>query len=243
MRYLIEFSYDGSKFYGFQRLNDQPTVQKRLEEALTKINKSPVMIKGAGRTDRGVHAKGQCAHFDLHVMISSEGLLSVLNKMVGPYIYITKCRTVSSDFHARFLVKEKTYRYRIYLGKFDPFLFDYYYECSYGLDVDLMKQASKYFLGGHNFENFVSGERDHYNAMIYQIDFQMDGEFLDIIFVGKSFYRYMVRNLVGALIDVGRGKRKMEDIKTALNVFPYVNRFSTAPSNGLYLEKIRYEDN
>lgn len=242
MRYFIEFSYDGSKFYGFQRLNNQPTVQKKLEEALSKINKSPVTIKGAGRTDRGVHAKGQCAHFDLKFDFLPQNLISILNKMLEPSIHIIRCKKVSSDFHARFLVKEKTYCYKVFVGEFNPFLFDFCYECPYQLNFDLMKQASEYFLGAHNFENFVSGEREHYNAIISQIEFQMDGDFCNIRFVGKSFYRYMVRNMVGALIDIGRGKRTMEELRDAFLIYPYERRFSTAPSNGLYLEKIKYDD-
>lgn len=242
MRYFIEISYDGSKFYGFQRLDDKPTIQKSLEEALSFVDQSSVIVKGAGRTDRGVHANGQGVHFDLVHDIPCEGLSLALNKMLAPYIYVLKCIVVDSNFHARFMVKQKLYRYRIYLGTYKPCYYDYFYMCSYPLDIVKMKEASKLFLGVHNFQNFVSGKRDDYTAILYDIVFKEDGDFLDILFLGKSFYRYMVRNIVGALLDVGKGKRNLFEIKEALNVFPYSKRFSTAISNGLYLEKIQYHE-
>ena len=109
MRYLISISYDGSKFQGFQRLKENASVQKVIEDALTKINKDKVVIKGAGRTDRGVHALDQKAHFDLNININPEGLKKALNSLVKPYIYINDCKIVDENFHARFCVKEKAF--------------------------------------------------------------------------------------------------------------------------------------
>ena len=107
MRYLASISYDGSKFYGFQRLNGHKTIQHELETALTKINKNLVIVKGAGRTDRGVHAFNQKAHFDLSIDIDCDHLKRAINSLVGPSIYIKDVKEVSDDFHARFDVKEK----------------------------------------------------------------------------------------------------------------------------------------
>ena len=103
MNFLISISYDGSKFYGFQRLNNHDTIQAKLEEALTIINKKPVTIKGAGRTDRGVHAYDQKATFKLDIKISEDHLKKALNSLVKPYIYITDVKIVSAKFHARFI--------------------------------------------------------------------------------------------------------------------------------------------
>ncbi len=239
MRYLIRISYDGSKFYGFQRLKNHSTIQKSLEEALTKIDGNPVVVKGAGRTDRGVHANDQCVHFDLNHEIPSEGLKSILNKLIGPYIYVKTCEVVSLDFHARFSVKQKTYRYRIYFGSYCPQLYDYVTFYPKSLDINLMKEASKLFLGVHDFRMFVSGERENNMSILYDISFHEEDEFLDIIFVGRSFYRYMVRNIVGALLDVSSKKRESSEIVRALNG-EEVKQFSTAMSQGLYLEKIEY---
>ncbi len=243
MRYFIRFSYDGSKFYGFQRLPNQNSVQNVIEHALSQIGNGPIILKGAGRTDRGVHAYEQCAHFDMESNFSSDKLREVLNKRIAPYIYIMECREVSSDFHARFSVVQKTYQYRIYLGVYNPLLADYCYECSYPLQIAKMIEVLSLFIGVHDFEMFVSGEREHFNAIIYDACMVQNGDFLDITFVGKSFYRYMVRNLVGAMLDVGRGKREVCEVLHALQKDCDVRRFSTAPSCGLYLKKIDYEVN
>ena len=240
MKFLIEIAYDGSKFYGFQKLNDYNTVQKCLEEALSKINKSSVTIKGAGRTDRGVHANGQCVSFKLDINISSNGLQRALNSLIEPYIYVKSVKIVDTDFHARFNVKEKIYVYKINLGEYNPIMSDYIFQCKYKLDVEKMIETSKYLLGVHNFRNFVSGYRNNYECIIYSIDFKKESNVLNIVFKGKSFYRYMVRNMVGALIDVGRGKIDSLYVKEMLDNCEQKQAF-TAPACGLYLENIKYE--
>lgn len=239
MNYVAKVSYDGSKFYGFQRLNEEPSVQKLLEEALTKINKHSVEIKGAGRTDRGVHANGQCFSFKLDVNIDIDGLKDGLNSLVAPYVYIKDIKEVDENFHARFSVLKKKYIYKINLGEYDPKLTDYVYQCKYNLDIDKMKEVAKLYLGVHDFHNFVSGERDNYECIIYDIDFKEKDNILNIIFEGKSFYRYMVRNLVGMMIDVARGKEEISKVEEMLNSIDEIHGY-TAPACGLYLEDIEY---
>lgn len=239
MNFLIEISYDGSKFYGFQRLNEHLSVQKALEDALFKINKKEVLVKGAGRTDRGVHAYGQCVTFKLDVNIDEEGLMQALNSLLEPYIYVRNVKIVDEDVHARFSVKEKTYRYIINLGEYDPVKADYEYQCHYKLDISKMKDVANLFLGVHDFHNFVSGDRDDYTCIVHSIDFEEVNNKLHIVFKGKSFYRYMVRNLVGAMIEVARGKIDISIIEEMLNTDKEMTTF-TAPACGLYLEKIEY---
>lgn len=239
MKYLITISYDGSKFLGFQRLNKGLSVQKSIEDALTKINKKPVTIKGAGRTDRGVHANGQKASFDLDIKISPERLKNAINSLLNEYIYVKDCKIVDDDFHARFDVKKKKYTYKINLGEYNPIIADYVFCCLYKLDVNKMKKCSKLFIGVHDFRNFVSGERDDYTAIIYDIRFKKKKDILEITFSGKSFYRYMVRNLVGAMVEVGRGKVPLSKVKEMLEGKENMALF-TAPACGLYLEDIEY---
>ncbi len=239
MNCLMIISYDGSKFYGFQRLNDLTSVQKTLEEALCKICKTDVVVKGAGRTDRGVHAYGQCVSFKVNIDITLEGLKDALNSMIKPYIYVKDIIEVDEGFHARFSVVDKEYIYKINIGEYNPLLSDYVYQCEYQLNVEKMKEVSKLYLGGHNFHNFVSGERDNYDAIINSIVFKMEDNILNIIFNGKSFYRYMVRNLVGMMIEVGRGKEDIKKVEEMLNTKKEMFGF-TAPSCGLYLNKINY---
>ena len=242
MKYLIIISYDGSKFYGFQRLKNQNTIQKEIEEALSKINKNKVIIKGAGRTDRNVHANYQAASFNLDINIPPKGLKNALNSFLEPYIYIREVYQVPENFHARFSVLSKKYEYKIYYGPYNPRYTDYYYQIDYKLDVNKMKKASKELIGIHDFHNFVSGERKNSKCILYNIEFYEEDKYLKLIFHGKSFYRYMVRNLVGALLDIGKGQRTIEELQKAINSQEKI-QFSTAQACGLYLENIEYDNN
>ena len=240
MKYLASVSYDGSKFYGFQRLPKNISVQKVIEDALTKINKTKVVVKGAGRTDRGVHAIDQKIHFDLSINIEADRLKNALNSLVGEYIYINDVINVNDDFHARFDVKMKTYEYIINMGEYNPIKNDYFYNYNHKLNIKAMKKASTYLLGAHDFEAFTSGERNNYNSIIKSIDFKKIKNELHITFKGKSFYRYMVRNLVGALIIVGNGKIKPIDMKNMLEKKDNIYNYMTVPAGGLYLKHIEY---
>ena len=238
MRYLITVSYDGSKYNGFQRLNDLPSIQKELEDALSIINKKRVEVKGSGRTDRGVHAIGQKCHFDLDVNILPERLINAINSLLSNYIRVTDCKIVSNDFHARFMVKRKTYKYFINLGDFDVLKEDYVYNYCHDLDIKLMKKASKYLVGKHSYKVFVSGLRDNYNSEIYSVNLEKNKKLLTITFVGKSFYRYMVRNMVGALMLVGSKKITIEEFKNMIDSDESKYTYMTVPANGLYLERV-----
>ena len=240
MRYLVELSYDGSNFNGFQRLNDERSVQAELEHALSIINKADVEVKGAGRTDKGVHALGQRAHFDLDVDVPIDRLQTALNDILPGDIRIISIEKVTQDFHARFNVTKKVYEYKINTGEYDVFKNNYYYQYKYDFNIDILKEVASLFIGVHNFKNFVSGERDNYEAIIYNIDINKDKDIITITFEGKSFYRYMVRNLVGAMLDVARGKATIEDVKNMLDNYDIDKHLSCAPANGLYLNKIYY---
>ena len=240
MRYLVELSYDGSNFNGFQRLNDERSVQAELEHALSIINKADVEVKGAGRTDKGVHALGQRAHFELDVDVPIDRLKTALNDILPGDIRIISIEKVTQDFHARFNVTKKVYEYKINTGEYDVFKNNYYYQYKYDFNIDILKEVASLFIGVHNFKNFVSGERDNYEAIIYNIDINKDNDIITITFEGKSFYRYMVRNLVGAMLDVARGKATIEDVKNMLDNYEIEKHLSCAPANGLYLNKIYY---
>lgn len=239
MKYLITIAYDGSKFLGFQRLNKGYSVQKSLEKALSIINKEKVEVKGAGRTDRGVHAYGQRVSFELKYNIPPLQLKNAINSLINDYIRVTDCIIVDDDFHARFSVKTKQYTYKVNLANYDPVMVDYVYQCPYHLNVKKMKKCARLFKGVHDFHNFVSGSRANYKAIIYKIKFKKKDNILEITFIGKSFYRYMIRNMIGALIEVGRGKEDIKRVKEMLKTTKAMSLF-TAPACGLYLDKIEY---
>ena len=240
MRYLMKVSYDGSGFYGFQRLNDYRTVQKVLEEALGVINKGEVLVKGASRTDKGVHAYGQMIHFDIDYDIPADRLMYAVNRILDNDIRVLDCKKVDNDFHARFNVKRKKYVYKINLGDFDCLKSRYFLQVYEKLDIDKMRECAKVFLGCHDFRNFVAGERDNYLMCVEDIKFNMNNDILEIEFLGKSFYRYMVRNMVGAMLEVGMHKKEICDVSKMLDDYMIKKQMMTAPACGLYLMDIEY---
>lgn len=242
MKYLITISYDGSKFYGFQRLNEKRTVQKELEEALSIINKGKVEIKGAGRTDKGVHSYGQRACFRLDVNVPEKRIINAINSLIGNDIRVTDCCLVDDRFHPRFDVVEKEYVYKINTGKYDPLLYNYMLFVDKFLDINKLIDASKLFIGEHDYTNFVAGTRDNSVAIVKDIVITKEDDVVLIKFVGKSFYRYMVRNLVGAMLDYAYDRVSLDNIKIALDN-PNISRsFMCASPRGLYLMKIKYPD-
>lgn len=240
MRYLMKVSYDGSGFYGFQRLNDYRTVQKVLEEALRVLNKGEVLVKGASRTDKGVHAYGQMIHFDIDYDIPVDRLMYAVNRILDNDIRVLDCKKVGNDFHARFNVKRKKYVYKINLGDFDCLKSRYFLQVYGKLDIDQMRECAKVFLGCHDFRNFVAGERDNYLMCVEDIKFNMSNDILEIEFLGKSFYRYMVRNMVGAMLEVGMHKKEICDVSKMLDDYMIKRQMMTAPACGLYLMDIEY---
>lgn len=240
MRYLMKVSYDGSGFYGFQRLNDYRTVQKVLEEALGVINKGEVLVKGASRTDKGVHAYGQMIHFDIDYDIPVDRLMYAVNRILDNDIRVLDCKKVGNDFHARFNVKRKKYVYKINLGDFDCLKSRFFLQVYGKLDIDKMRECAKVFLGCHDFRNFVAGERDNYLMCVEDIKFNMNNDILEIEFLGKSFYRYMVRNMVGAMLEVGMHKKEICDVSKMLDDYMIKKQMMTAPACGLYLMDIEY---
>ena len=239
MRYLATVSYDGSQYNGFQRLKGLPSIQRELERALTIINKSNVVVKGSGRTDKGVHALGQGIHFDINYDIPEKRLVNAINSLLPNDIRITKCIKINDDIHARFSVKRKIYKYIINTGEYSIFKNNYLYNYCKNLDFKQMKKASKYLIGKHNYKSFVSGYRKNYNSEIYDVIFKKKKDIITITFIGKSFYRYMVRNIVGALIQVGSCKMSINEFKEMIdNNKEYT--YLTVPPNGLYLERVDY---
>lgn len=235
MRYMVVFKYDGSKFFGFQRQKDVRNVQGYLENELSNILNEDIVIKGAGRTDRGVHAKYQVAHFDTFKNITL--LKQKLNHNLVD-MKILKIKKVNDDFHARHSVKNKTYIYKLDLSsKRDT----NYYGFVYGnLDIKKIRDASQIFIGTHDFKNFVSGKRIDYTGTIFDIKIYKFNNVLYFKFKGIGFYRYMVRNLVGALIEVGKNKVTRENLEEMLYNSNIERRFPTSSPNGLYLYKINY---
>lgn len=240
MRYCAHISYDGSKFLGFQRLNNGRGIQNALEVVLSKIEGRSVLVKGAGRTDACVHAIDQCIHFDLDRNISLSKLKYSMNQMLPSSISVNSISSVDLSFHARHCVKSKTYLYKLYIGEKNPFIVSYAFSSTYPIMVNVMKECSRYFIGNHDFHNFVSGYRESYISSIESFKIFQEDDFIYFEVTGKSFYRYMVRSLVGALLEVGWGKKTCDDVLDSLKNPDKAKKFFIAPPQGLYLKKIDY---
>lgn len=244
MKYLITFSYDGSKYYGYQKQPNKNSIQIELERALTLINsKNKVTINASGRTDSGVHALNQKADFVLLSDIPCDKLKRSINRMLPPSIYVKNVERIKEDFHARFDVYKKEYTYKINTGEYNPLFYDYVYQYNKELDVDRMKKAAQYFIGEHDFTSYAKDAKLKESCIrtIYKIDIIKNKDIIDITFVGSGFLRYMVRNMVGSLIEVGNGTKKPSDISKIIKSKDRKAAGITAPACGLYLSNVYYK--
>lgn len=239
MRYLLTFSYDGTKFHGFQRQNNVKNVQGILEQTLSKVLGENIVIKGSGRTDAGVHALNQKAHFDYEKKLPNN-FKKKLNKLLNKEIVVKKVEKVVDNFHARYSAIKKIYTYKIYIGH--NFKKEgYYYNVRYQVDLKKMRNVAKLLEGTHDYRNFVSGARIDYTSTIYKIIIRKHFNYLTITFVGVGFYRYMVRHLVGALLDVGRNHSTIQRVENMLDNKNFVNKLGIVPAQGLYLVNVFYK--
>lgn len=246
MRYFMSFSYDGSKYKGYQKQPNENTIQEELEKALTKINSNKeITINASGRTDAGVHAINQKAHFDMDIIIDCDKLKHSINSIIPKDIYVKGIVTVADDFHARYNVKAKEYIYKINTGIYNPIEKDYIYQHNKRLDVTEMQRALKYLEGTHDFRSFTKcdEEKEDYERTIVQATLERDTKNIHkitISFLGTGFLRYMVRNMVGTLIEIGEGKLRSEEIIKILEAKDRTKAGVCAPPNGLYLKDVFY---
>ena len=245
MRYLMTFSYDGSNYNGYQKQPNVNTIQSEIENKLKQINSNKqVDIHASGRTDAKVHALNQKAHFDLDIDISPENLKKALNSLINKDIYIKDIIEVNDEFHARFNVKSKEYMYIINIGEYNPIEKDYVYQYNKKLNIEEMKKALNYLEGTHNFKSFtkaeVEKETNDFVRTIIKTNLLIENDKITISFLGTGFMRYMVRNMVGTLIEIGEGKRKSEDIINILEEEDRKKAGKTANPEGLYLKDVFY---
>ena len=245
IRYKCTIAYDGTHFSGYQIQPDKRTVQLELEKVLTTMHKGkPVKVAASGRTDAGVHAKGQVIHFDSPLDLPEERWKKALGAMLPADIAILDIKKEGPEFHARFNAIRKEYRYIISLAEVkDPFMRNYAYHYPYKLNLTLMEKASEYLRGTHDFTSFCSAKTEVEDKVrtVESIDFFKDDQRLVIRFVGDGFLYNMVRIMVGTLLDIGIGKRTPEDIKDILAAHDRTKAGRTAPGHGLYLWKVDYK--
>ncbi len=242
MRYKMIVSYDGSFFHGFQRQNNYISVQEVLETKLSEILKTDIIIKGAGRTDAKVHAKGQVVHFDSIQYIPVENLKKIINKKVYPYIYIIKIEIVDENFHSRINAIKKEYHYLVSINTFDPLKVNYMHFFHDRINISKIREAMKYIEGTHDFKSFSKNhELKNTVRTIESFDLDVEDGILEFKIIGSGFMYNMVRIIVALMLKVGEGKLEPLDIKKIIDgkerrLAPYV-----APPQGLYLWKVYYD--
>lgn len=245
MRYKMIFSYDGTSFYGYQRQPSKKTVEGEIEKILTSINNNKkVSISSSGRTDKGVHAKHQVAHFDLDVDAKTYGLVKALNRKLNNEILVKEISEVHPAFHARYDVFDKTYSYYINTLEYDIFNRNYVYQYCKELDIEMMKRASLYLIGKHNFSllSKLDEDKKNYVRTIKDINVTKSLGVIKISICADGFLRKMVRNIVGLLIEVGSSEVSCEDVLNYLDNEMGIHNKKVAPSCGLYLENVRYRE-
>lgn len=243
MRYLIDFSYSGYEFNGYQKQPKKRTVQSEIEKVLTNINNSKkVSITAAGRTDAKVNALHQMAHFDLDKEILPYKLKGALNSYLPNDIHINEVKIVNQDFHARYMVKQKEYQYKINVGNYNPLLRTHVYQYCKPLNIKKMKKAIKEFKGKHDFTTFTSAEDKRKDKIrtIESATLSVDKETITISFKAKGFLKYQVRNMVGTLIKVGEEKINPKIIPYLFEKKDRKSAFICAPAEGLTLTNIKY---
>ena len=243
-KYKCIIAYDGTAFAGYQVQPEKRTVQSELESALGKMHKGEkVKVTASGRTDAGVHAKGQVIHFHSSNEFPVENWKKALNALLPSDIVAVDVKQVSDAFHARFDPIGKEYRYMITRGPLrDPFARNYTYHYPYPLDLEAIREAISYLTGTHDFTSFCATNTNVVDKVrtIHKIELNEDGDSLMFRFVGTGFLYNMVRILVGTLLEVGSGKRKPYDMEEILAKQDRQFAGKTAPGHGLYLWEVFY---
>lgn len=245
MRIKLVIEYDGTDYGGWQVQANAPTVQCEIEYALKKLAGRPVALIGAGRTDAGVHARGQAAHFDMESSIPPHKFSFVLNTMLPPDIRIRASEEVSPDFHARFGAKGKEYIYHIYNAPHASAIDRRTtMHVPAALDTDKMRAAAAHIVGTHDFACFCAAGSVAKTTVrtVYAIDITQSGPYINISVQGNGFLYNMVRIIAGTLMEAGKGKLPPEQLPDIIARGDRRLAGMTAEPQGLVLERVFYED-
>ena len=263
--YKMILQYDGTRYRGWQVLPAELTIQGKLQDVLSKMAGYQVEVTGSGRTDAGVHAKGQTANFHLREEWDEDKILFYLNQYLPEDIAVCEVKRVDERFHSRYQAVEKTYLYRIHTGKI-PEVFErrYVYDYTEPLDVNRMRKAAEYLCGTHDFKSFCGNKkmkkstvRTIYRIMvkqepgsslvkkstvrtIHEISIEEIGGEIRFTYTGNGFLQNMVRILTGTLIEIGDGRRTPEDVSEILEAKNRERAGYTAPACGLTLLEVIY---
>jgi tRNA pseudouridine38-40 synthase len=246
-RLRFEIAYDGTDFHGWQVQPGLPTVQGVLEEVIGSIEGRPVQVAASGRTDAGVHALAQVAAVTIENPIPPDNFRRAVNRLLPPTIRVSRVREVAAEFHPRFDARRKSYEYRIFREEIcPPFTYRFVYHHPYPLDERAMIQAAPLFEGEHDFSAFAAAdEKDALETSKIRVIFGSklcrNEETLIYRVSGSGFLKHMVRNMVGVLLEIGKGNLSAKDVAARFEPGCGIRPGPTAPAWGLFLMAVYYE--
>ena len=242
--FKIIIEYDGTRYRGWQRQKKDVTIQGEIEKALGIMTAKHIVVNGSGRTDAGVHARGQAANFRCDTDLSPGSFQKGLNSLLPEDIVIRECRQVDETFHARYNVKSKIYHYKIYNHPVPAAMNRLYaWSIRKPLNIVAMRSAVSYIIGSYDFKAFegAGSPRAHTTRHVMAADLiESDHRLLTFRIEADGFLRFMVRNIVGTLVDVGLGKTLPAEFKQILDSRDRTNAGATAPPRGLCLMEVKY---
>lgn len=242
MRYFITLSFDGSAYHGWQIQPHSVSVQEELQKALSILLRMPVEVVGAGRTDTGVHARKMVSHFDINAELDCQQLVYKLNKLLPRDIAVQHVEQVSDDMHARFSAKSRTYHYYVHLGK-NPFLRSYSWQLYGNPDFELMNKAAVVLMEYMDFTSFskVNTDTKTNDCTITEAHWDRVGEGQwRFTITANRFLRNMVRAIVGTLMEVGRGRMTIEQLRQVIEAKDRCRAGDSVPGNALFLVDVKY---
>lgn len=242
MRYFITLSFDGTAYHGWQIQPHSVSVQEELQKALTTLLRMPVEVVGAGRTDTGVHARKMVSHFDINAELDCQQLVYKLNKLLPRDIAVQHVEQVSDDMHARFSAKSRTYHYYVHLGK-NPFLRSYSWQLYGNPDFELMNKAALVLMEYMDFTSFskVNTDTKTNDCTITEAHWDRVGEGQwRFTITANRFLRNMVRAIVGTLMEVGRGRMTIEQLRQVIEAKDRCRAGDSVPGNALFLVDVKY---
>lgn len=250
MNFKLLIQYDGTDFHGWQVQGGERTIQGELQRVVSLLEGEDVHVSGSGRTDAGVHAEGQVANIKLNKPFTPERLRAAINGNLWRDLRVLSVEKAADDFHARFSAKGKTYLYRVVNAPVvSPFWARYAHHEARPLDVNRMNDASRLFLGEHDWTAFSAAQSDSENRVRTITNFSVESYWdarahaviIEFRITGNGFLRYMVRSIAGTLLEVGRGEKDFDTIQTAIVSGDRSLAGATAPAHGLTLLKVYYE--
>lgn len=243
-RWKLVFEYDGTDFSGWQRQPNARTVEQEIETAFSTLYQDDIDIIGQGRTDAGVHARGQVAHVDLPSKFTSNKLIHAMRGLLPKDIALLEADVTQHDFHARFSATKRSYSYSV-LNRPSPLMRKRAWSCGYPLDQGQLKEMAEGVKHTHDFINFCIPDEDQLlttESLINVSHWEMDDDVLTYRISANRFLRHMVRRLVGSMVQVASGRKPMSLFKELLEGVEVAQKGHSAPAHGLYLDAVSYEN-